>query len=412
MLKRLTLITVVLLTLVSCSKTSGLIQIAKEEGLSQAAGATLSQITKFLNPTYLLSLVESNRVHSVNHGKGVSIKIVNMNDNIKLYAEPRNIAGSKRQLFNNNYLLPGNYKLTTSIGTKSYVVSFTKSTNIDYFDITQLTESKADRGLGRIKINLSPSNALIVIYGTPHKYHEGLRLPEGKYKVKVEKQGFKTQFQTISITENKLSTASFTLQAKSKADDIERIVVTGSRKTSTEANKELNKSAESGVPVIPELGSLSITPAPPHITYFLDNEDKQVITFTPNMQLPIGEYKVIAMDVAKQKVIQIKTIKITALQTQKITFAFETAASKIEVKAKFTFTIQNSRRERSVLILTDENGENHRFKKRVRKESVTHEILLKEGKYNATFSAKQMEYELGQIVLSSQKTNNFEFKLN
>lgn len=411
MLKKLTLVIVALFTLVSCSKTSGLVQIAKEQGISQAAGAALTQITNFLNPSYLLALVESNRVHSVKHGKGLKLNIVNMNNNIKLYAEPRNIAGSKRQLFNNNYLLPGNYKLTTSIGTKSFVASFTKNVQIDYFDITQRTESKADRGLGRLKITLSPSDAKIVIYGTPHKYHEGLRLPEGKYKVKVEKKGFKTQFKTIAITENKLSTASFTLQTElKKANDVEIIVVTGAKKAPSEANKEQNNPDEKKVKV--EQGSLLLNPAPPHITYFLENEDKKVVKYSPNMPLPIGEYKVIAMDVTKQQAIQIKTIEISALQTKKLTFAFEVAASKIEVQATFNITVQNARRERSVLLLTDEEGESYRFTKRVRKQNVTHEILLKEGKYNAVFSAKNIKYKLGQIELSSTNTNKFEFQLN
>lgn len=414
MFKKFSLVVIALFTLISCSKSASIIHIAKEQGLSQAAGMVLSQLTNYVNPSYLSSLVESNRVHSVNNGKGIKVNIVNMNTNIKIYAQPLNTVGTKRRLFNSNYLQPGNYRISTSIGTKSYDLSFTNNADVDYFDLTRLTESKANRGLGRIKINLSPEDAKIIIYGTPHKYREGLRLPEGKYKVKVQKKGYITQIKTLSVLENKLVTESFTLQAEEK---VEKISVVGSRLSATSKPDDKAQSKEVEiVQVTANKGSIVINPSLPHIQYKLYRVNHAPLDYKPTMQVAAGNYRVSAIDVATQQVLSQQSIIIEALEEKVITFPRDALENRIEqapveVEASFTFTLKNSSRARSIFILVDEDGENYRYNKRIRGNSLNHEIKLMEGKYTASFRAENLVYELGEIEISRSKSTNIEFKL-
>jgi len=423
MFKKISIIIVALFALVACSKTSGLATIAKEQGFSQAAGLAYSQLTNLFNPVYLLNLVDSNRVHSVRYGKGVNIKIANVNNNVKLYAQPLNTVGSKKRLFHNNYLLPGNYRLTTSIGTKYWDVSFNKNATVDYYKITEQTESQADRGLGRLKLVVMPSDAKIVIYGTPKTYNEGMSLPPKQYKVKVEKAGYSTQTKTITITKNTLTSESFTLSLASKP---EKVSVTGSKRAPKSDPEPTNTEAVERITVTGQKpGKIVVLPTLSDVSYAIVSDDYEGQQYTANMSLAPGEYRVVAVQVTNMNVIASQTVIIESAISKEVVFDFNEDAKRpappvaqsesarpVEVDTVFIFTQESNSRARSVFTLVDDNGEEYRFTKRFKGKSLTFELTMLEGNYKASFRNDKMIYELGEIELSTMKSNKIEFKLD
>ncbi|WP_334065145.1 hypothetical protein [Alteromonas genovensis] len=128
--------------LVSCSKSGKLIDAVKEEGVSSATGWSVDGVLKYADLDYALSMVDENRVHSVKAGKGINIVINDWKNNVALFATPIDGVGVKKRLFESNQLFPGNYRLTSNIGTSSLKVSLHKPSTFDFYKIAKSATSR------------------------------------------------------------------------------------------------------------------------------------------------------------------------------------------------------------------------------------------------------------------------------
>ena len=189
------------------SKIKGAI---KDELIGQPIGMFFDKIFSYKD--ILSSKLNNNLVHSAKYGMGFPVNIKNWKNKVTIYANPVNSVGKKVHLFKNNYLLPGRYQITTAKGTKSYILKVNEVKSLDYFKLMEFTETDGNKKIGRIRIKLTPKNSNIIIYGTPHKYHDGLQLPEGKYRVKVSHNGYETQERIIKVEKYNLTKESFKLQ--------------------------------------------------------------------------------------------------------------------------------------------------------------------------------------------------------
>jgi hypothetical protein len=425
MIKAIVVILIVLVSLdVGAYQSKKIKKMLKEEAVSTPVGAFLGKAFSFLDPGYVLAAIESNRVHSVKNGQGFEVNIENFNDKLKMYATPTSGGiGARVQLFDNNYLLPGNYKLITSIGTKSYALKVNKDMTIDYHKLMKSTDTDGQVGLGRLKIELFPSDAKIVIYGTPHKYHSGLQLPVGNYKVRVSKAGYQTQRKTLRIAKNKLTLGTFKLQVKKatsikvakvepdtkkdRAEDVERISVTGSF---VKQDSEL----DSGVTDLPliDLGELQVGPVLDGVEYIVVDSNNIEKKYHAGMVLPSGAYGVVAKIKKSNTIIKTKQIKIEPLGFSDVVFKIEIVDSPYNVKAIVDLNWRRRIRETVVLQLVDANNKEFTFKRKVTSRKLSLDLDLQNGKYHAYLIAKNKQYDLGSLELSGDRVNKFAFKIN
>lgn len=412
------LITFSLMFLAACSGRSNIKDLAKEYGVSHVISEFFEEASKILDVSYLLSQIESNRVHSVKHGKGATIKIDNLNSNVKVYIQPlKNTIGSKQRLFHLNYIQPGKYDLFTSIGTKKRTIVIESYKRYDYFDIASATESHADKGLGRIKITLQPVDAKIVIYGTPHKYRDGLRLPGGQYRVKVSKAGFETQTKILKVQKNRLTEESFTLSpTQSVARKSAESNSTNQIATITQASEVLTSqhNNESKVEQESQLGAwgeLAITPELAGVYYQLTNEKGRQITYKKGAAFDAGEYKVNAIQSNTSKILQSKTVKIKVYDIARIHFELEQVIASVNQQVSIEVTRLSTQRDRAVLTLSSQSDESFRFTKRFRRKSELFEFEVPQGQYEVELTAGGVLYQLGELNFENGADNEFKFEL-
>jgi hypothetical protein len=406
--------TLFIFLLVSCSKSGKLFDVAKEEGVSSATGWGVDGVLKYVDLDYALSLVEENRVHSVKAGKGISIVISDLKSNVALYATPIDGVGVKKRLYENSQLFPGSYVITSNIGTSSLKVSLRKNTTFDFYKIANALQADASKGRGRLKLTVSPEDAKIVIYGTPHKYHEGLKLPEGQYDVKVSKPGYQAKNLTVSIAKNTLTSESITLQladslgSKKKNVDfndresgIERIAITGAAK---ENNSELQASA------IPT-GKLVILPQRNDIEYTITSVSGAQFTAKPSLELPVGNYYVTASRRGLGDVIARKQIRILSTEQNNVVFSIPALPYQNQLPVSLVFKSDLLGRQRAEINLVPNQGETISFRKRMGRRGLEIETVLLNGEYSAELTAGGIQYDLGSITIEENKSNKFEFVL-
>ena len=415
--------------LTACSNKNILLDKAKEQGIASVVDEAFSTVSKTLNLSYWLANMESNRVHSVRHGKGVNIQISNLSDKVKIYLEPEGeTAGIKQRLFHNNFIKPGSYALYTSIGTKKHIITIARHARYDYFELAKLTDSKADKGLGRVRITFLPSDAKIVIYGTPHKYRDGLRLPEGQYQVKASKPGYETQSKLLTVKENKLTETAFELIAiqsiKKEVHENEqpRLYDGGhSSIAKTPKRAEIADQKENAaehelaeeITVVGRLGELVITPVVDGVLFRLTNKDNEHIGYEEGSAYAPGTYSVTAIDIQLAKALETKQVTIEALGLSRLHFDILENASPVKSLASIEFLRRVSHREKAVLILTSVSRpeDSYRFTKRLRKRKEQFDIELPKGLYTAFLEADGKQFKLGEINLLPDSKNMFRFEL-
>jgi hypothetical protein len=253
-----------------------------------------------------------------------------------------------------------------------------------------------------------------VIYGTPHKYRKGLRLPEGEYRVVVKRAGFVTQDKTVTVKENALATENFFLEKIASTttsntyeaeEKVERISVIGRNIPSSEKQKKTNEVEE------PSLSFLTIKPTLEHVTYLVESNNGERFTYSGDMTLPAGEYQALAVDKSTGK--QLQVMAVTLVKDAKRTLVFDNRklAPAMKVDAEFIFSISNFHRERITFTLTDQNGTPYAYTKRAGRRGFTVEDSLMEGEYKAEISGRNIKVDLGEIELSRDKSNSIEFVL-
>lgn len=415
--------------LTACSNKNFLSNKVKEQGIASAVDEAFSTVSKTLNLSYWLANMESNRVHSVRHGKGVNIQISNLGDKVKIYLEPvGETAGIKQRLFHNNFIKPGSYALYTSIGTKKHNITIATNASYDYFELAKLTDSKGDKGLGRVRITLQPSDAKIVIYGTPHKYRDGLRLPEGQYKVKVSKPGYETRTKLLTVKENKLTETAFELiatqsikknvhenkQPRLHDDKHYSTANTSKRAQIADQNKnEAEHEPEEKITLVGRLGELVITPEVDGVIFRLTNKDNEHIGYEEGSAYAPGIYSVTAIDIQLAKALATKQVTIDALGLSRLHFDILENVSQVQTQASIEFLRRFSRREKAILILSSVSRpeDSYRFTKRLRKREEQFNIELPKGRYTALLEAGGKQFELGEIDLLLDSNNIFRFEL-
>lgn len=397
------------LCLVSCSKSAKLIDIAKEEGVANAASWGVDSVLKYIDIDYALSLMEENRVHSVNSGKGVKVVINDWKSNVILSVAPLGGLGKKRRLYENTRVFPGDYLLTANIGTSSLKISLLKDVTYDFYKIAKALQADASQARGRLKLEVSPADATIVIYGTPHKYHEGIKLPEGSYEVKVTKLGYEEKRFSVLIAKGSLTTKEITLQRASPGlpeqldSDIERvevISVTGSR-NETERRKE-----DSNV-----YGKLTILPQREDILYSVKDTQGMEHEVEPLMVLPEGNYRVTAKRASTGEAIASKPVSVERTKQHRVVFSIPELPYQHELAVSLTFTSDSLHRQRAEIRLVPNEGETIIIRKRMGRRGLDIDTVLMNGEYTAELTAGGIQYDLGLITIVKDKSNRFEFVL-
>ena len=397
------------LCLMSCSKSAKLIDIAKEEGVSNAAGWGVDSALKYIDIDYALSLMEENRVHSVNSGKGINVVINDWKSNVILSVTPLNGVGKKRRLYENTRVFPGDYLLAANIGTSSKRISLHKDVTYDFYQIAKVLQADASQERGRLKLEVSPADATIVIYGTPHKYHEGIKLPEGSYDVKVTKLGYEEKRFSVSIIKDSLTTKEITLRRASPAlstqfdgdaEDVEVISVTGSR-DETERRKEDSNA----------FGKLTILPQREDILYSISDDQAIEYEVEPLMVLPEGNYKITAKRSSTGDVIASKRVSVKRTEQHRVEFSIPELPYQHELAVSLTFTSDSLHRQRAEIRLVPNEGKAIIIRKRMGRRGLDVETVLMNGEYTAELTAGGIQYDLGLITIVRGKSNRFEFVL-
>lgn len=79
-----------------------------------------------------------------------------------------------------------------------------------------------------LTINTRPDNARVRVMNIKPKYQAGMKLPAGKYRIEVSSPGFKKKNNTVTLDHHQ-QIFTLALDKSSSKDNVERIVVTGSR---------------------------------------------------------------------------------------------------------------------------------------------------------------------------------------
>lgn len=400
----------------SCSKTTKLLDVAKEEGVSSTTGWGIESVLKYLDVDFLLSQVEENRVHSVKYGKGVKVEIDNWKSNVVFSLEPINGVGAKRTLYKRNYLRPGNYLLTANVGTGATQISISKGLTLDFYQLAQLTQANGSTGLGRLKLDVSPRDAKITLYGTPHKYHEGLKLPEGRYEVKVSKSGYDEHRVTVTITKNRLTTESIQLkptrnvsaehslrlsEASAQQGAVEVVSVTGAPLNDPDKLKQ----------DVAQYGELVISPTRSDVRYTITSTKGRQYPVKPTTTLPAGDYSVAAISTQNDEVLLQKRVSIRPNETLNTVFTLPALAYQVPLDVVLSFKVNTLYRERVEVTLKPSQGEPISFKERMGRRGLEIETRLLNGAYHAEITGRGIKYDLGTIDIAESKSNKFEFVL-
>lgn len=402
--------------LVSCSKTTKLLDIAKEEGVSSTTGWGIESVLKYLDVDFLLSQIEENRVHSVRHGKGVKVEVENWKSNVVFSVEPINGVGAKRTLYKRNYLRPGNYLLTANVGTGATQISIGKSLTLNFFELAKLTQANGSAGLGRLKLDVLPRDAKIVIYGTPHKYHEGLKLPEGRYEVKVSKPGYDDARVTVTITKNRLTTESIHLKPAEVLSENSSALVSAASTQDTEVEVVSITGAPLNDPkklkqAVAQYGELVISPSRSDVRYSITSTEGTQYPMQTITRLPAGDYYVAAISTTTHSVLDQKLVSIHPNETLNTVFTLPAAAYQIPLDVVLNFKVNTLYRERVEVTLKPNQGDAITFKERMGRKGLEIETQLLNGAYHAQITGRGIKYDLGTINIAENKSNKFEFVL-
>ena len=390
--------------------------VIKEQGLGQTVEYAFGYLFKQFKVSQLFAMMETNRVHSVRYGKGLKVTIKDFKNSSRLYAEPKGGLGKKLELFHENYLLPGRYQLTTSKGSKAYLLEVKKPLSLDYYQVLKVTGTKSDQKLGRLEISTAPENAKIVIKNTYRTYHKGVQLPVGTYTIVMTKSGYLAQEQRVKISKNDLTKLQFTLKkapkrqrkaAREKSEqittatpsDIEVITVTGARISDKERTLALNGSL-----------ILNVTPNDAKVI-ILDVKDNE-FSYQHKMALKPGTYRALIFTdvlIAEKRVFEIKTGK-THIETIDLTDKINVKLGK-PIDGTVELTFAKKMRGRAKLVLIDSDHKKLTFKRRVKSKALVIGITAKTGTYQASIIVDKNKWELGEITLNS-KTKKFYYSLN
>ncbi|MBU2978232.1 hypothetical protein [Alteromonas sp. C1M14] len=407
-LTRLCILVIISTLLFSCSKSTKLWHTAKEEGVSTTTGWGVDSALQYVRLDYLLSLIEENRVHSAKAGRGVTLTITNWQSKMVLSLEPVNTVGKKRRIYETMHVIPGTYVITSNLGTAAYTITLTENTSLDYFDLAKKLHADASKGRGRLTLTLSPADAKVVLYGTPQKYHKGVKLPVGTFKVKVSKHGYEDSLLSVTISDNTLTSKTITLKKKEstagatngnrdeKGDIIS--VVGGAKETS-----------ETGPAV--ETGQLVVLPLRDDIAYLVKSVSGEQFEFAPKLQLPIGNYSVTAKRSDDGEVWETKLVRVRKDQSQSVIFDIPVQAYQYKLDTTLSFKSTSFYRQRVVIHLTPKRGNTVTFKDRMGRNGLEIETELLNGVYEAELHARGIRYDLGTIAISKSKSNKFEFVL-
>ncbi len=388
--------------LMSCSKASKLKEIAQEEGVATATGWGVDTLLQYLDVDYLLTKMEENRVHSATTGKGISLTLVNWQSNVVIHAEPLDTVGEKRRIFADNYLKPGTYVFTSAIGSASKTLTLNKNARFDFFELTKALQADVTKGRGRLALNITPEDARVILFGTPEKYHKGIKLPEGEYTVKVTKSGYQDATIKLLIKDDKLTTESISLQRLQAAEaqpQVERIAVTGSKNGDWREVKV-------------ETGELVITPQRDDIAFTIVAASGDVYQNSPSLKLPAGDYRVTAKMVATGELLETKSVRIRGEQRHTVNFSVPKPVTATELPVTLMFKTSQFNRQRVEITLTPTEGDKIRFRERMGRNGLDLDMELMAGEYEAELVAKGVKYELGTIRIASDKSNKFQFLLD
>jgi len=399
-------VSLVLTALMSCTKVSKLKDIAQEEGVATATGWGVDTLLQYLDVDYLFTKMEENRVHSATSGKGVSLTLVNWQSNVVIHAEPVDTVGAKRRIFANNYLKPGSYIFTSVIGSASKTLTLNKDTRFDFFGLTKALKADVSKGRGRLTLNITPKDARIILYGTPEKYHKGIKLPEGTYTVKVTSPGYEDETVSLTIKDDQLTTETINLKRRQVSKtpqtgqpEVEKIVVTGSKNGNW---KEVEI----------ETGELVITPQRDDIAFTIVAASGEVYQNSPSLKLPVGDYRVTAKMVATGEILETKSVRILGEKRHTLNFSAPEPVIDTELPVTLMFKTSQLNRQRVEITLTTVNGDTIRRRERMGRNGLDIELKLMTGEYEAELVAKGVEYDLGTIRIASDKSNKFQFLLD
>ncbi|MEW9798496.1 hypothetical protein [Alteromonas sp. CYL-A6] len=405
-LKTLVIPCIALLLLSSCSKSAKLFEAVKEEGVTTTTGWGLDSLLQRIDFDYLFSFMEENRVHSVRSGKGIQLEVKQWQSKMTLYIEPVDGPGTKRRVYEKIHILPGNYVITANIGTASLPVSLQKNSTLNYFSLAGVLKADASKGVGRLSLNINPHDAHITIYGTPHKYHKGMRLPEGEYRIKASKPGFEDIVTSAVITKDSLTMK--TLSLRKRETSLERT------EQVTDSNKEVitvvgSKSNQKLPQHTTKMGQLIITPMRDDVVYEVVDEKGKVVTYSTDLELPAGTYQVFARRGDGGLIIEESSVEIIEGQAQRVSFDLQPLPYQTELDVTLIFNFDELYRERVEIIFTPEDGEAVSFTDRMGRRGIKIETTLLNGNYKGELVSRAYKFDLGTITVSEGKANNFEF---
>jgi hypothetical protein len=196
-----------------------------KESIFDELGSEIATIPGF---DFLSNKVSSNKIKFiVRKDKKGSIQFENYKDINQITLVPEGFT-SGYSIYQNPVVPSGNYTL--------YLEPKNKSRNKIVRQIVvqnnATTEVKVDfyRVLNKkfpLIINATPKGSKIRVMNIKPKYVEGMKLPLGPYKIEISRFGYKKQLKTVTLDHNN-QTFEFNLD---KDENLERIVVTGSRVT-------------------------------------------------------------------------------------------------------------------------------------------------------------------------------------
>ncbi|MEG3766396.1 hypothetical protein [Alteromonas sp. 14N.309.X.WAT.G.H12] len=407
-LTRLSLWAFVSLLLLSCSKNDTLWDIANEEGVASATSWGVDPLLEYVKLDYLLSLIEENRVHSATAGRGVMLRIKHWQNNMELSIAPVDGVGKKRRVYETIHVFPGTYTITSDKGAASLTLTLNQDSTLNYFALAKKLQADSNKGLGRLTLTITPEDAQVVIYGTPQKYHDGVKLPEGQFKIKVYKAGYEDFLSTVVINDNALTTKTISLKKKPSLphsdnkggeDNVETIPVTGAPQPASDTDEKVIT------------GQLEVLPQRDDVTYLITSASGEQFPFSPTRQLPVGDYSVTAKRSDNGEVLSTKQVTISENEPQSVEFDIPEPPYQYELDTLLSFKTQFLYRQRAVIHLTPKTGDIITFQERIGRHGLEIETPLLNGEYEAELHAKGVKYELGTITISKAKSNKFEFVL-
>ena len=279
-------------------------------------------------------------------------------------------------------------------------------TRFDFFGLTKALKADVSKGRGRLTLNITPKDARIILYGTPEKYHKGIKLPEGTYTVKVTSPGYEDETVSLTIKDDQLTTETINLKRRQVSKtpqtgqpEVEKIVVTGSKNGNW---KEVEI----------ETGELVITPQRDDIAFTIVAASGEVYQNSPSLKLPVGDYRVTAKMVATGEILETKSVRILGEKRHTLNFSAPEPVIDTELPVTLMFKTSQLNRQRVEITLTTVNGDTIRRRERMGRNGLDIELKLMTGEYEAELVAKGVEYDLGTIRIASDKSNKFQFLLD